>query len=468
MTKELRCPKCSSVFSIDEASYAAIVSQVRGAEFEKELQRRLLELRNLQESELQRQKLTDEAKWQEKLTQLEQQLQDAEYQRKEALGAKERELLELKGRLQVEEQGRANELALAVAKKDNEIAELQARLQREAQQVEIAVLKEREEAQRKINDKESDLQSLKTKMELEQKTAELNVRSLKDDYERQLRMAQEQVEYYKDMKLRLSTKMLGETLEQHCWIQFHSTLRPVMPYAYFEKDNDASGGSKGDFIFRDYDAEGLEYVSIMFEMKNEMDTTATKHHNEDFLKKLDADRRAKGCEFAVLVSLLEPDNELYNSGIVDVSHRYEKMYVIRPQFFISLLTILTQTSKKSLAYKRELEAARRESIDVTTFESKLLDFQEKFGKNYRLASEKFQTAIAEIDKTISHLSKVRDALLGSERNLELANKKAEELSIRSLTYKNPTMQAKFKAAKAKATKPRELSAEYDDYEEYDG
>lgn len=244
----------------------------------------------------------------------------------------------------------------------------------------------------------------------------------------------------------MSTKMVGETLEIHCSTEFNR-MRPLFPNAYFEKDNDASGGSKGDFIFRDYE-DGFEYISIMFEMKNEMDQTATKHKNEDFLKKLDEDRRAKKCEFAVLVSLLEPESELYNTGIVDMSHRYPKMYVIRPQFFIPLITLLVQTSKKSIEYQRQLAIARSQSVDVTNFESRLNDFKEKFANNYRLASEKFKTAIDEIDKSITHLQKIKEALVGSERNLRLANDKADGLTIKKLTYNNPTMKEKFKEARA--------------------
>lgn len=249
------------------------------------------------------------------------------------------------------------------------------------------------------------------------------------------------VDYYKDLKTKMSTKMVGETLEIHCNTEFNR-IRPMFPNAYFEKDNDASCGSKGDFIFRDSE-EGTEYLSIMFEMKNEMDETATKHKNEDFLKKLDEDRRSKNCEYAVLVSLLEPDSELYNTGIVDMSHRYPKMYIIRPQFFIPLITLLVQTSKKSLEYKKALMEAQSQSVDITNFESQLNDFKDKFSNNYRLASEKFQTAIAEIDKSIDHLQKIKSALLGSENNLRLANDKADNLTIKRLTRGNPTMKAKF-------------------------
>ena len=287
---------------------------------------------------------------------------------------------------------------------------------------------------------------LRSSLELEKKEAEINKASLIRQYEEQQKTMQEQIEYYKDLKTRLSTKMVGETLEQHCSIEFEQSIRPMMPNAYFEKDNIASDGTKGDFIFRDSE-DGTEYISIMFEMKNEMDTTATKHKNEDFLKKLDEDRRKKGCEFAVLVSLLEADNELYNGGIVNKSHLYPKMYVIRPQFFVPFINLLVQTSKKSLEYKKQLLLAQSKEVDVTNFEKQLEDFKDKFGNNCRLASEKFLTAIDEIDKTIEHLQKVRAALSGSERNLRLANDKVEALTIRKLTYKNPTMKVKFDEAR---------------------
>jgi hypothetical protein len=248
------------------------------------------------------------------------------------------------------------------------------------------------------------------------------------------------------MKAKQSTKMLGETLEEHCSIEFEQSLRPYMPEVYFDKDNAVVEGTKGDFIFRDY-VDGMEYISIMFEMKNEADESKTKKKNVDFLDKLDKDRRKKGCEYAILVSTLESDNELYNKGIVNMSHRYEKMYVVRPQFFIPIITLLSQAAKKNVEYKVELEAARRQSIDITDFEDKLKDFKDKFGKNYRLASEKFQTAISEIDKSIDHLQKIKDALLGSENNLRLACDKAEDLTIRKLTWGNPTMKEKFREAK---------------------
>lgn len=313
--------------------------------------------------------------------------------------------------------------------------------------MEIAVLKEQQKAQEDIKSKEAEIALLKASAELDKQNATIQENALKDRYEARLKLKQEEVDYYKDLKARMSTKMIGETLEIHCSTQFNQMLRPMMPNAYFEKDNDASGGTKGDFIFRDFGEDGTEYVSIMFEMKNEADETATKHKNEDFLKKLDTDRRAKGCEFAVLVSLLEPDNELYNGGIVDMSYRYDKMYVIRPQFFIPMITLLVQTSKKGLEYRQQLAIAQKQSIDVSNFESQLEDFRERFGKNYRLASERFKTAIDEIDKSIQHLNKIKEALVGSEYNLRLANDKAEALTIKKLTRGNPTMKAKFEEAR---------------------
>lgn len=272
------------------------------------------------------------------------------------------------------------------------------------------------------------------------------MRISKEQYLNELRYKEEQIAFYRDMKAKQSTKMLGETLEEHCAIEFEQSLRPHMPEAYFDKDNTITEGTKGDFIFRDF-IEGIEYISIMFEMKNEADESKNKKKNIEFLDKLDKDRRKKGCEYAILVSTLESDSELYNQGIVNMSHRYEKMYVVRPQFFIPIITLLSQAAKKNVEYKMELEAARRQSIDITNFEDKLADFKDKFGKNYRLASEKFQTAISEIDKSIDHLQKIKSALLGSENNLRLANDKAEELTIRKLTYGNPTIQEKLRQAK---------------------
>jgi hypothetical protein len=333
----------------------------------------------------------------------------------------------------------------ALAERDSRIEQFKAKIKQQEQEVEVAVLKEQNKAKDELQSKDAEIAELKNKIEAERNAAVQREQSQKERYELELQQKQDQVNYYKDLKTRLSTKMLGETLEAHCNTEFNR-LRPMFPNAYFEKDNDASSGSKGDFIFRDYE-EGFEYVSIMFEMKNEMDTTATKHKNEDFLAKLNKDRNEKKCEYAVLVSLLEPDSELYNSGIVDMSHRYPKMYVIRPQFFIPLITLLVQASKKSVKLQQELALAKQQSVDVTNFETQLFEFRDKFGRNYRIASQKFQTAIAEIDKSISHLQKIKEALIGSENNLRLANDKAQELTIKKLTRGNPTMKAKFDAAR---------------------
>ena len=422
--KEIRCPKCGSVFSVDDADYAAIVSQVRNAEFDDEMQRRTKDIYERYKAAL---KLAESQK-------------DNEFQSK--INNKDAEIDNLKNKLANIEVQKNGELKSALAAKDIEIAKLNSTIAQNAKERELAIMVAKNESQKIVQDKEKELTNLRNAVELEKQKAQLNEANLIKKHEDELRMKQEQVDYYKDLKTKMSTKMVGETLEQHCSIEFEQYIRPMMPNAYFDKDNDVIDGSKGDFVFRDYE-DDVEYISIMFEMKNEMDTTATKHKNDDFLKKLDEDRRKKGCEFAVLVSLLEADNELYNTGIVNKSHIYPKMYVIRPQFFVPFINLLVQASKKSLEYKKQLVEAKNREVDVTNFENQLNEFKEKFGKNYRLASEKFREAIDEIDKTINHLQKVKDALVGSENNLRLANDKAEGLTIRKLTYQNPTMKAKF-------------------------
>ena len=417
--KELKCPRCGSVFSVDEADYAFILSQVKNQEFEAELRRRMTEIDSRHKAE--------------------QQLASAK---------KEAEIAQLRSRLEAIAAQKESEKNLALAAKEQQIARLNATIEQHQSNLQIALLNKQREAQEIIQRKDSQIQQLKSDADLEKSQAQIRESELIKRHQHELQAKQELVEYYKDLKTRMSTKMVGETLEIHCSTLFNQLLRPVMPFAYFEKDNDATDGTKGDFIFRDSEG-GTEYVSIMFEMKNEMDTTATKHKNEDFLKKLDEDRRKKNCEFAVLVSLLEPESELYNGGIVDMSHRYPKMYVIRPQFFIPLITLLVQTSKKSLEYKRQLLLAQSKEVDVTNFENKLLDFKNKFGRHYELASKKFDDAIKQIDDTIAKLLKVKENLLGSENNLRLANQDTEELTIRKLTYKNPTMKAKFDEAREK-------------------
>ncbi|MDD6780967.1 MAG: DUF2130 domain-containing protein [Prevotellaceae bacterium] len=433
--KELKCPKCGNVFQVDEADYASIVSQVKNAEFEAEIQRRLAEMNK---------RLTAE---QQLATSRTEQSFQAQLSKKDLLlGEKDTEIERLKMQLQNIESKKQSELTLALAEKDQTIAQLNSTIAQNNDKLQLAVMEERNKAQQSMQKKETELSQLRTALELEKREAQIHESALVKRHEDELRMKQEQVDYYKDLKTRMSTKMVGETLEQHCSIEFEQYIRPMMPNAYFDKDNDAADGTKGDFIFRDSE-DGTEYISIMFEMKNEMDTTATKHKNDDFLKKLDEDRRKKGCEFAVLVSLLEADNDLYNNGIVNKNHLYPKMYVIRPQFFVPFINLLVQASRKSLEYKKQLALAQSKEVDVTNFEQKIEDFKSKFGRHYQLASNKFEAAIKDIDATIAKLQKVRDELLGSENNLRLANQDTENLTIRKLTYNNPTMKAKFEEAR---------------------
>ena len=444
--KELKCPKCGSMFTVDEADYASILQQVKNQEFEAELCRRLAEMDSRHKAEQQLANAKAQQDFQNLLNQkiAELNAKEAEMERIKHQG--QTEIAQLRHQLNNIVTQKDAEKNLAVAAKEQQIANLNATIGKHQADIEIALLKQKNETQEIIRQKESQIQQLMSDADLEKTQAKIRENELVKRYQHELQSKQELVEYYKDLKTRMSTKMVGETLEIHCSTLFNQMLRPVMPNAYFEKDNDASDGTKGDFIFRDSE-EGTEYVSIMFEMKNEMDTTATKHRNEDFFKKLDEDRRKKNCEFAVLVSLLEPDSELYNGGIVDVSYRYPKMYVIRPQFFIPLITLLVQTSKKSLEYKRQLLLAQSKEVDVTNFENKLLDFKTKFGRHYELASKKFDDAVKQIDDTIAKLLKVKENLLGSENNLRLANQDTEDLTIRKLTYKNPTMKAKFEEAR---------------------
>ena len=419
--KELRCPKCGSVFQVDEADYASILSQVKNTEFEAEIERRLKEMEARQQAELLL-----------KSTQARQEFESRMNKKNLELSAKETEISRLKSDMQVM-------LAKLNGEKDQEIIRLKNQLENISTQKDA-------ERQLALAEKDKAISRLKADVELERYKAQVETEELNKRHLLELQSKQEQIDYYKDLKTRMSTKMVGETLEIHCSTLFNQFLRPMMPYAYFEKDNEVADGTKGDFIFRD-SVDGLEYLSIMFEMKNEMDTTTTKHKNEDFFKKLDEDRRKKGCEYAVLVSLLEPDSELYNGGIVDVSHRYEKMYVIRPQFFIPLITLLVQTSKKSLEYRKQLILAQSKEVDVTNFENKLEDFKARFGRHYELASRKFGEAIKQIDDTIAKLQKVKESLMGSENNFRLANKDTEDLTIRKLTYMNPTMKQKFEEAR---------------------
>lgn len=441
--KEQKCPKCGNVFQVDEADYASIVSQVKNAEFDAEIHRRLAEIDERHKAEKDLATAKTEQTFQAQLN-----------QKEKELGAKDAEIERLKGQLQNIESKKQNELSLAIAEKDQEIAKLNSTIQQSDNKLQLAVMEERTKAQATVQAKDQEILKLRSDAELEKREAKIHETALLEQHKRELQMKQEQLDYYKDLKTKMSTKMVGETLEQHCSIEFEQYLRPVMPNAYFDKDNDATDGTKGDFIFRDSE-DGTEYISIMFEMKNEMDTIATKHKNEDFLKKLDEDRRKKGCEFAVLVSLLEADNDLYNTGIVNKSHLFPKMYVIRPQFFVPFINLLVQTSKKSLEYKKQLILAQSKEVDVTNFESKIEDFKTKFGRHYELASKKFDDAVKQIDDTISKLLKIKENLLGSENNLRLAQQDTEDLTIRKLTYKNPTMKAKFDEAR-KANTPEEV------------
>jgi hypothetical protein len=432
---ELKCPNCGSVFTVDEADYAAIVGQVKNAEFQKEIDRRMAEL------DKQRQALQEAERMKA------QQRYEGELNEKDMLlTKKESEIANLQTQLSGIVQAKALELSAELAKKENEIQALKAAVDKNSNEMRIAVLEEQNKAKDALKEKEDSITRLQNQVELTQKEATIHETSIKEDYERQLKQKQELVDYYKDLKAKLSTKMIGETLEVHCSNEFNRVRTTMFPNAYFEKDNDAKSGSKGDFVFRDF-AENTEYVSIMFEMKNEMDETPTKHKNEDFFAKLDKDRTEKACEYAVLVSMLEPENEFYNEGIVDVSYRYPKMFVIRPQFFMPIISLLSQASRKSVEYQKELKLARQQTVDVTNFENQLNDFKDKFSRNYLLASDKFHKAIDEIDKSIDHLQKIKDALVGSENNLRLANSKAEDLTIKKLTRNNETMKQKFAEAR---------------------
>ncbi len=433
--KELKCPKCGNAFTVNEADYASIVSQVKNAEFETEVCRRLAELKAKQEAEQQVKDVKSREEYNQAIMKMEQAMKD-----------KEQELNIIKNQLAGLEEKKKLEISQALTDKNLEISRLKSAIDMQKMEQEKAVMATKELMKDDLNKKDLEIAQLRSQSDISKTQSELEKKAIKEEYETKLKFAQEQVDYYKDMKAKLSTKMIGETLEQHCSNVFNGQMRPMFPNAYFEKDNDSVDRTKGDFIFRDSE-DGTEYISIMFEMKNEADTTATKHKNEDFFKKLDEDRKKKGCEYAVLVSLLEQDNELYNSGIVDVSYKYPKMYVIRPQFFMPIITLLVNASKKSLEYKKELAIAKSQSIDITNFENKLTEFKDKFGRNYRLASEKFQKAIDEIDKSIAALQKTKEALLGSEKNLSQALTNAEDLTIRKLTYKNHTMKALFDEAR---------------------
>ena len=426
---EIKCPNCGNLFTIDQNQYDDLIREVRNDVFEKEIQQRLNIEKEKLESSFKVQQMQSSNENQNKIRELQSQIDS------------------LKNTIANNELSKNSAIAEAINKKeielknkDLEISNLQSKLDNQALSLDMKY-------KELINSKNQEIVSLNNKIDLNKKEAEIKQNNLIEQQRLELKAKDEQIAYYKDMKLKLSTKLVGESLEQHCQNAFNSIRMTAFPHAYFEKDNDSSSGEKGDFIFKEYTEEGAELISIMFEMKNENDETATKHKNEDFFAKLDKDRKTKNCEYAILVSMLEPESELYNAGIVDVSYKYPKMYVVRPQCFIPIITLLRNASLNASKYKNELMIARNQSIDVTNFENSLLDFQDKFNKNYNLASQRFNSAIEEIDKTIDHLNKVKEGLLGADRNLRLANDKAQDLSIKKLTRNNPTMKEAFEKAK---------------------
>lgn len=426
---EIICPHCKKAFKIDEAGYADILKQVRDDDFENQLHARLelAEQDKLNAIELAKSKITHELQ----VTSV----------------AKDTEIQELKAKLESEEMARklaVTEALNAIEKERDALAYALEQAKHDKETVSsLAEAKLINELQKVTAASEAEIQKLKSGLQQVEFEKHIAEKSLKEKYETQIKDRDDAIERLKDMKARLSTKMIGESLEQHCETVFNRIRATAFPRAYFEKDNDSRSGSKGDYIFRDLDDEGIEVVSIMFEMKNENDETTTKKKNEDFLKELDKDRIEKGCEYAVLVSLLEPESDLYNTGIVDVFHRYPKMYVVRPQFFIQIITLLRNAAMNSLKYKSELALVKAQNIEITNFENQLETFKSGFAKNYDLASRRFQTAIDEIDKSIGHLQKTKEALLGTDRNLRLANDKAQDVTIKKLTHGNPTMAAKF-------------------------
>ena len=426
---EIKCPNCGNLFTIDQNQYDDLIREVRNDVFEKEIQQRLNIEKEKLESSFKVQQMQSSNENQNKIRELQSQIDS------------------LKNTIANNELSKNSAIAEAINKKeielknkDLEISNLQSKLDNQALSLDMKY-------KELINSKDQEIVSLNNKIDLNKKEAEIKQNNLIEQQRLELKAKDEQIAYYKDMKLKLSTKLVGESLEQHCLNAFNSIRMTAFPHAYFEKDNDSSSGEKGDFIFKEYTEEGAELISIMFEMKNENDESATKHKNEDFFAKLDKDRKTKNCEYAILVSMLEPESELYNAGIVDVSYKYPKMYVVRPQCFIPIITLLRNASLNASKYKNELMIARNQSIDVTNFENSLLDFQDKFNKNYNLASQRFNSAIEEIDKTIDHLNKVKEGLLGADRNLRLANDKAQDLSIKKLTRNNPTMKEAFDKVK---------------------
>lgn len=449
--QEIRCPKCNEVFQVDDSGYSQIVQQVRDKEFEKEAARRAEELEKAKNSELKILEMEYEKK-----------LESALSEKSDDITDKEKRITELEARLESmesekqlavanavsEREKRFNEESSkaqkAISDKESLIKQLELQLQQAQSLQQAALDKAKSENALALEKKQNEINELNSQLKTKDSEAALRCKTIEEKYAIELKNKDELIEQYKDFKARLSTKMVGETLEQHCLTQFNSLRMSAFPNAYFEKDNDARSGSKGDFIFRESSEDGIEFISIMFEMKNEMDTTATKHKNEDFFKELDKDRNEKGCEYAVLVSMLEADNEFYNAGIVDVSYKYPKMYVIRPQFFIPLISLLRNAARNSLEYKRELAMAKAQQVDLTNFEKNITEFKTAFAKNYNDASNRFKDAITGIDATIDKLGKIKQALLLSEDHLRLANKKAEEqLTIKKLTKNAPSIKEEF-------------------------
>ena len=447
---EIKCPNCGTVIKIDESIYAKIVKQVRDKEFNEDLKKRLEEEHLREEQALELQKTSLEQYYQDKeyklkeeynksVLELKQQVLNKDLETKEILSKKDKELVELKTKLdnqtELVKSKVSKEYQDEVYQKEKIISQLQSDIMMQESKYKL-------ELQDNLNKKDKEIGSLQNTIENTKNSYLLKENNLKEAYEEKLKLKDEQIAYYKDFKAKQSTKMIGESLEVHCNNEFNK-LRPLFPKSYFEKDNDCKNGSKGDFIFRDYDDEGTEITSIMFEMKNEADKTASKHKNEDFFKELDKDRKEKNCEYAVLVSMLEIDNDYYNEGIVDVSYKYPKMYVIRPQFFIPIITLIRGMGLNTLEYKKEIELLQKENIDISHFEENMNSFKESFGRNYRLASDKFKKAIEEIDKTIEHLQKTKENLLSSDKNLRIANDKAEGLSIKKLTSNSKTVREMF-------------------------
>ncbi len=420
----IKCPQCGKEFTLTDSDYLGILKQVKDREFEKELKNREELLLSQKQSEMMQTVSQIEKKYDEIIT-----------------GDKE-EIARLHQLLENHEKDKENAVSVALAAKDTEVAELKMQLQLSDNNKTLAVKDTAEKYADELNKRKENILTLQNKLKNQENENKLKEQSLIREYTDKLRFKDEEIERYKDFKMKLSNKLVGESLEQHCEIEFNKLRAAGFQEAYFEKDNDARGGSKADYIFRDYD-RGLEYISIIFEMKNEMEGSTKKHRNEDFLDKLDKDRQEKRCEYAVLVSMLEPDNELYNSGIVDVSHRYQKMFVVRPQFFIPIITLLRNAARSQLEYRNQLRIIQHQNVDITNFEEKINDFKEKFGRNFRLASEKFNDAIEDIDKTIKQLEKIKAELLASENQLKLANDKAESLSVRKLIRGNSTLRAKF-------------------------